>query len=89
MVSVGDAEFPAYPSPIPRRCSWNNRPPVGTSSVVIDHRIVAASGTTCITTAMSSRCGMDRRDGKPTELPPGVRRALETLKKLIDTSPFA
>ena len=53
---------------------------VGTSSVVIEHRIVAADGTL--------RCDghvvavwVDRRDGKPTELPPGVRRALETLLK--------
>ena len=51
---------------------------VGTSSVVIDHRIVAADGTLHCDGHVVA-VWVDRRDGKPTELPPGVRRALETL----------
>jgi acyl-CoA thioester hydrolase len=51
---------------------------VGTSSVVIDHRIVAADGTLHCDGHVVA-VWVDRRGGKPTELPPGVRRALETL----------
>lgn len=51
---------------------------VGTSSVVIDHRIVAADGTLHCDGHVVA-VWVDRHSGKPTELPPGVRRALETL----------
>ena len=51
---------------------------VGTSSVVIDHRIVAADGTLHCDGHVVA-VWVDRRSGKPTELPDGVRRALETL----------
>ena len=51
---------------------------VGTSSVVIDHRIVAADGTLHCDGHVVA-VWVDRRSGKPTELPAGVRRALETL----------
>jgi len=51
---------------------------VGTSSVVIDHRIVAADGTLHCDGHVVA-VWVDRGSGKPTELPNGVRRALETL----------
>ena len=51
---------------------------VGTSSVVIDHRIVAADGTLHCDGHVVA-VWVDRQSGKPTELPLGVRRALETL----------
>jgi len=51
---------------------------LGTSSVVIGHRIVAADGTVhCDGHIVAG--WVDRQTGKPTPLPPGVRRASERL----------
>ena len=51
---------------------------LGTSSVVIGHRIVAADGTLhCDGSVVAVWVG--RRDGRPVPLPDGVRRASELL----------
>ena len=67
----------AYPAEVFVELSTKH---VGTSSVVIDHRIVAANGTLHCDGHVVA-VWVDRHNGKPTELPPGVRRALETLLK--------
>lgn len=51
---------------------------LGTSSVVIGHRIVAADGTVHCDGQVVA-VWVDRQTGKPTPLPPGVRRASERL----------
>lgn len=51
---------------------------LGTSSVVIGHRIVAADGTVHCDGHVVA-VWVDRQTGKPTPLPPGVRRASERL----------
>ena len=51
---------------------------LGTSSVVIGHRIVAADGTVHCDGHVVA-VWVDRQTGKPTPLPPGVRRAAERL----------
>jgi acyl-CoA thioester hydrolase len=58
---------------------------VGTSSVVIDHRIVSSDGTLHCDGHVVA-VWVDRHTGKPTELPPGVRRALETLLRTAAAS---
>ena len=65
----------AYPAEVFVELSTKH---VGTSSVVIDHRIVAANGTLHCDGHVVA-VWVDRHTGKPTELPNGVRRALETL----------
>ncbi|MFT3898404.1 MAG: thioesterase family protein [Thermomonas sp.] len=65
----------AYPAEVFVELSTKH---VGTSSVVIDHRIVAANGTLHCDGHVVA-VWVDRHSGKPTELPQGVRRALETL----------
>ena len=65
----------AYPADVFVELSTKH---VGTSSVVIDHRIVAANGTLHCDGHVVA-VWVDRHTGKPTELPNGVRRALETL----------
>ena len=51
---------------------------LGNSSVVIGHRIVAADGTLhCDGNVVA--VWVSRRDGRPTALPDGVRRASERL----------
>ena len=83
---VGDAEFPlpiAYPA---ARCSWSCRPPTSAPA--------AWSSTTASSPpAAPLHCDghvvavwVDRRDGKPTELPPGVRRAGNAAEERIDSS---
>ena len=57
---------------------------LGNSSVVIGHRIVAADGTLhCDGNVVAVWVGL--RDGRPTALPDGVRRASERL--LADAAP--
>ncbi len=51
---------------------------LGTSSVVIGHRIVAVDGTVHCDGHVVA-VWVDRQTGKPTPLPPGVRRASERL----------
>ena len=51
---------------------------LGTSSVVIGHRIVAADGTVHCDGHVVA-VWVDRQTGKPTPLPLGVRRASERL----------
>ena len=51
---------------------------LGTSSVVIGHRIVAADGTVHCDGQVVA-VWVDRQTGKPAPLPPGVRRASERL----------
>ena len=51
---------------------------LGTSSVVIGHRIVAADGTVHCDGQVVA-VWVDRQTGKPTPLPPGVRRASQRL----------
>ena len=51
---------------------------LGTSSVVIGHRIVAADGTVHCDGHVVA-VWVDRQTGKPTPLPPGVRRASQRL----------
>jgi acyl-CoA thioester hydrolase len=52
---------------------------LGTTSVVIGHRIVAADGTLhCDGNVVA--VWVDRRSGKPTPLPPAVRRASERIQ---------
>ena len=51
---------------------------LGTSSVGIGHRIVAADGTVHCDGHVVA-VWVDRQTGKPTPLPPGVRRASERL----------
>ncbi|WP_271678369.1 acyl-CoA thioesterase [Thermomonas mangrovi] len=51
---------------------------LGTSSVVIGHRIVAADGTVHCDGQVVA-VWVDRQTGKPTPLPLGVRRASERL----------
>lgn len=51
---------------------------LGSSSVVIGHRIVAADGTVHCDGQVVA-VWVDRQTGKPTPLPPGVRRASERL----------
>ena len=65
----------AYPAEVFVELSTKH---VGTSSVVVDHRIVAADGTLHCDGHVVA-VWVDRHTGKPTELPNGVRRALETL----------
>lgn len=65
----------AYPADVFVELSTDR---VGTSSVVINHRIVAANGTLHCDGHVVA-VWVDRHSGKPTELPNGVRRALETL----------
>ena len=65
----------AYPADVFVELSTKH---VGTSSVVIDHRIVAADGTLhCDGNVVAVWVG--RRDGRPTPLPDCVRRASERL----------
>lgn len=72
----------AYPADVFVELSTKH---VGTSSVVIDHRIVAANGTLHCDGHVVA-VWVDRHTGKPTELPNGVRRALETLLTTAATS---
>ncbi len=52
---------------------------LGTTSVVIGHRIVAADGTLhCDGNVVA--VWVERRSGKPTPLPPAVRRASERIQ---------
>ena len=51
---------------------------LGTSSVTLGHRIVAADGTLHFD-GHAVVVWVDRRNGKPTPLPAGVRRASELL----------
>ena len=51
---------------------------LGTSSVTIGHRIVAADGALHCDGSVVA-VWIDRRSGKPTPLPAGVRRASELL----------
>ena len=52
---------------------------LGNSSVVIGHRIVAADGTLhCDGNVVA--VWVERRSGKPTPLPPAVRRASERIQ---------
>ena len=51
---------------------------LGSSSVTIGHRIVAADGTLHCDGQVVA-VWVDRRSGKSASLPPGVRRASETL----------
>ena len=51
---------------------------LGTTSVVIGHRIVAADGSLHCDGSVAA-VWIDRHSGKPTPLPAGVRRASELL----------
>ena len=51
---------------------------IGTSSVVIGHRIVDADGGLHCDGSVVA-VWIDRRSGRPTPLPDGVRRASEAL----------
>ena len=51
---------------------------IGNSSMIVGHRILAADGTLHCD-GQVVMVWVDRRGGKPTELPAGVRRAAELL----------
>lgn len=91
--AIGEAWLTEHAAPVVASATLNFRYPigypaevfvelsttrVGTSSLVIDHRIVSADGTLHCDGHVVA-VWVDRREGKPTELPDGVRRALETL----------
>ena len=69
------AGVPTYPAQVAVELFTDK---LGTSSVVIGHRIVAADGTVHCDGQVVA-VWVDRQTGKPAPLPPGVRRASERL----------